>query len=183
MGNGLLIRLVLFTGPRGSTEDFVISKLAILGLIGVAPAGVASAQEVSSEGIAEPVPIIVTGERIARTEADTASSVVVVGGEAAEKAAADRLDQILLLVPNVQAGSGEEGPAIRGQDSTGQLRNLFAFLGGARPRVTLQVDGRPVSYYEFVSGAQSAWDIAQVEVFRSPQTTTQGRNSIAGRSS
>ena len=31
-----------------------------------------------------------------------------------------------------------------------------------------------------MSGSQSAWDIAQVEVFRSPQTTTQGRNSIAG---
>lgn len=93
---------------------------------------------------------------------------------------ADRLDQILALVPNIQLGSGEEGPAIRGQDSTGQLRNLFAFLGGARPRVVLQVDGRAVSFYEFISGSQTTWDLKQVEVFRSPQTTTQGRNSIAG---
>ncbi|HEX2793950.1 MAG TPA: TonB-dependent receptor [Croceicoccus sp.] len=124
--------------------------------------------------------IVVTGERIARTQSDTASSVTVLTGERIEQTTADRLDAILALVPNVQLGSGEEGPAIRGLDSTGQLRNLFAFLGGARPRVTLTVDGRAVSFYEFVSGSQSAWDIAQVEVFRSPQTTTQGRNSIAG---
>lgn len=100
--------------------------------------------------------------------------------QAIEATGADRLDQLLELVPNVQAGSGEEGPAIRGQDSTGVLRNLFAFLGGTRPRVTLQVDGRPVTYYEYVMSSAPLWGVEQVEVFRSPQTTTQGRNSIAG---
>ena len=124
--------------------------------------------------------IIVTGERVPRALRETPSSVVVLGGDAIEASAADRLEQLLALVPNVQFGSGEEGVAIRGQDSTGLLRNLFAFLGGTRPRVTLQVDGRPVTYYEFVSGSESAWDVERVEVFRSPQTTTQGRNSIAG---
>ncbi len=84
------------------------------------------------------------------------------------------------LVPNVQYGSGGTGPTIRGQDSTGVLRDLPAFLGGTRPRVTLQVDGRAVSFNEFVFGLASVWDVDQVEVYRSPQTTTQGRNSIGG---
>lgn len=164
----------------------VIPKIAIFGtglasVFGFGFAGVGAAQDMPPAQDATPrQEIVVTGERMARTQSDTASSVTVLTGDAIERTTADRLDAILALVPNVQLGSGEEGPAMRGLDSTGQLRNLYAFLGAARPRATLTVDGRSVSFYEFVSGSQSAWDIAQVEVFRSPQTTTQGRNSIAG---
>ena len=124
--------------------------------------------------------IVVTGERVPRSLKETASSVVVITERQIEAQAADRVDQLLATVPNVQFGSGTEGPAIRGQDSTGVVRELFAFLGGTRPRATLTVDGRPVSYSEYINGAASAWDVDRVEVFRSPQTTTQGRNSIAG---
>ena len=125
--------------------------------------------------------IIVTGERIPRTLSDTPSSVIVETGETIdERAAYDRLDQLLAEIPNVQPGSGAEGVTVRGQDSTGVLRELFAFLGATRPRITLQVDGRAASYYEYVNGAISIWDVERVEIFRSPQTTTQGRNSIAG---
>jgi iron complex outermembrane recepter protein len=49
-----------------------------------------------------------------------------------------------------------------------------------RPRTTLVVDGRPVSFNEFIFGAAPLWDVSRIEVFRSPQTTTQGQNSIAG---
>ena len=65
-------------------------------------------------------------------------------------AAPDRVDQVLDLVPNVQMSSGGEGPTIRGQDTTGASRDLYAFLGGNRPRTTLIVDGRPVSFNEFI---------------------------------
>lgn len=128
----------------------------------------------------KPKEIIVTGERAERTLRETPSSVSVTTAEMLAASSADRLDQILQATPNVQVGSGEEGPSIRGQDSTGLLRNLFAFLGGTRPRVTLQIDGRPATYYEFVNGSAGLWDVERIEVFRSPQTTTQGRNSIAG---
>jgi outer membrane receptor protein involved in Fe transport len=37
-----------------------------------------------------------------------------------------------------------------------------------------------VTFNEYISGAGSLWDVERIEVFRSPQTTTQGRNSIAG---
>ncbi len=125
--------------------------------------------------------IIVTGERADRSIADTASSVAVVGdGDLALQPDTDRLDQLLARTVNVTQGSGGQGPAIRGLDTTGVLRDLPSFLGGTRPRTTLIVDGRAVSYNEFIFGTQPLWDVERVEIFRSPQTTTQGRNSIAG---
>jgi outer membrane receptor protein involved in Fe transport len=57
---------------------------------------------------------------------------------------------------------------------------LPAFLGGTRPRMTLQIDGRAASFNEFVFGVAPIWDVERIELFRTPQTTTQGRNSIAG---
>lgn len=124
--------------------------------------------------------IIVTGERVPRSLQETASSVVVVTALDIEAQAGDRVEQLLAMVPNVQLGSGVDGPAIRGQDSTGVVRELFAFLGGTRPRATLTIDGRAVTYNEYVNGVASIWDVERLEIFRSPQTTTQGRNSIAG---
>ena len=128
----------------------------------------------------EPDQIVVTGERISRPVRETPSSVVVITAREIEAQAGDHVDQLLATVPNVQLGSGVEAPAIRGQDSTGVVRELFAFLGGSRPRATLTIDGRAVTFNEYVYGVASIWDVEQVEIFRSPQTTTQGRNSIAG---
>ena len=125
-----------------------------------------------------PNEIIVTGERVPRSLRETPSSAVV--ATKADRGTADRVEQILEMVPNVTIGSGGEGPTIRGQDTTGPARDLYAFLGGTRPRTTLIVDGRPVSFNEFVFGIAPLWDVERVEVFRSPQTTTQGKNSIAG---
>jgi outer membrane receptor protein involved in Fe transport len=125
--------------------------------------------------------IVVTGERQVRTREQTASSVAVYSSADIDAASgAHDVEQMLALVPNVALGSGGEGPTIRGQDTTGVLRDLPAFLGGTRPRTTMQVDGRTVTYNEFAFGVAPLWDVARIEVFRSPQTTTQGTNSIAG---
>jgi outer membrane receptor protein involved in Fe transport len=129
----------------------------------------------------ETTEIIVTGERVPRSLRETPSSVAVVtSAELESHAAPDRLEQLLDHIPNVQLGGGGDGPTIRGLDTTGPTRDLPAFLGGIRPRTTLVVDGRAVSFHEFVFGAAPVWDLESLEVFRTPQTTTQGRNSIAG---
>lgn len=150
----------------------VIICVAVIAAAATAPDAVPSA------AVGE---IVITGERVPRSLRDTPSSVAVVTGDQIDAAAApDRIEQILAFIPNVQLGSGGEGPTIRGQDTTGALRDLPAFLGGVRPRTTLVVDGRAVGFHEFVFGVAPLWDIDRVEVFRTPQTTTQGRNSIAG---
>lgn len=125
--------------------------------------------------------IVVVGERVPRRLRDTASSVAVFRpNEIDALAVSDRLDNLIALVPNVQVGAGSDAPTFRGLDSTGVLQGLPAFLGGTRPRATLQIDGRPTGFNEFVFGIASLWDVDQVEIYRTPQTTTQGRNSIAG---
>lgn len=129
----------------------------------------------------QPDEIVVTGERIPRTLRETAASVDITTADRIDAlSGADRIEQVLEQVPNVVLGGGGEGPAIRGQDTTGVLRDLPAFLGGTRPRTTLQVDGRAVSFNELVFGAAGLWDLERIEVLRTPQTTTQGHNSIAG---
>ncbi len=140
----------------------------------------AAVQQADPGGAETPEDIVVTGERVPRSLRETPSSVAVVDETAMEANGANRVDQVLALIPNVQLGNGSQGPAIRGMDTTGPLYALPAFLGGNRPRMTLVVDGRPVSYNEFVFGTFPVWDTERIEAFRSPQTTTQGQNSIAG---
>jgi iron complex outermembrane recepter protein len=148
-------------------------------LVLVAAMGLAAGQ-VASTGDDRVDEIIVTGERARRSLKDTSSSVAVVTQSEIEETGANRVDQILALIPNVQLLNGSSGPIIRGQDTTGALSALPAFLGGNRPRSTIVVDGRPATYNEFIFGTSPVWDVKRIEVFRSPQTTTQGQNSIAG---
>jgi iron complex outermembrane recepter protein len=105
--------------------------------------------------------IIVTGERVTRTLRETSSSVAVVNETEIEASGSNRVDDILALIPNVQLGNGSQGPAIRGLDTTGPLSALPAFLGGNRPRMTVIVDGRPVTYNEFVFGTFPVWDVSR----------------------
>jgi len=134
--------------------------------------------------VAEPddsVEIVVTGERVKRSLKDTPSSVVVFDKRDIDRLAApDRLQQLLELVPNVMVTSSRDTPTIRGQNGIGALVGLPGFLGGARPRTVVQVDGRTITFQEFANSSEGLWDVQHVEVFRSPQTTTQGANSIAG---
>ncbi len=157
---------------EGRTLIAVFASIAVLAAVDPGAA---------SEEQPKPPDIVVTGERVTRTLRDTpASAVVATARTIDEYAAPDRIEQVLDLIPNVQISSGGEGPTIRGLDTTGPARDLPAFLGGTQPRTTLVVDGRPVSFNEFIFGVAPIWDLERIEVFRSPQTTTQGRNSISG---
>lgn len=127
-------------------------------------------------------PIIVKGERLERTVKETASSVSVTTDAKLEVLPGpNTLDTIFDQTPNVTlTGQGNEGPTIRGLSTSGILTSVESFFGGSQPRSTVQVDGRQITFSEFVYARESTWDIEAVEVFRGPQTTSQGRNSIAG---
>jgi iron complex outermembrane recepter protein len=142
--------------------------------------GVVLAQAVPDDNETRQADIIVTGERVARGVNETSSSVVVETADRLEERSLDNVNGLLGQLPNIQLGSDDQGPSIRGQDTTGPLLGADAFLGGSRPRSTVQIDGRAVGFNEFIYGLSSLWDVERVEVFRTPQTTTQGRNSIAG---
>lgn len=126
--------------------------------------------------------LVVTGERVERDVFSTASSVEVFSGEAIESNPQDNdLESVFENAANVTTFSGNTAPHIRGIDSAGAIAGggLGTFVG-SNPRATITVDGRNLSPNETIYGTTSVFDTEAVEVFRGPQTTSQGANAIAG---
>lgn len=126
--------------------------------------------------------ILIEGEKLSRSLKDTPSSVALVRARDIERTMEDSsITDALQGIPNVTYSGTVNGvPAIRGQETRGPNRDANAFFGGTVPRATINLDGHYLSYSEYVYGATSLWDIEQIEVFRGPQTSSQGANSIAG---
>ncbi|WEX08018.1 TonB-dependent receptor [Chelativorans sp. AA-79] len=125
--------------------------------------------------------ITVTGENIIRSIFETASSVTVVTEEELEKNVQENTAKdVLNDVPNVFVPNTVGAGTIRGQAIEGPNTGATAFYGGTVPRATINVDGHYISFNELYFGDTSVWDVSSMEVFRGPQTTSQGANSIAG---
>ncbi|SDG90839.1 TonB-dependent receptor [Alloyangia pacifica] len=123
--------------------------------------------------------ILLTGEKNAKTIESTATSVQVVTGDEVKPQSGD-ISEVLKTVPNLlDVGTGV-APTIRGIESQGAQEGAVAFFAGTTPRATINVDGHYQNYYEYVNGGTSLWDIDTIEVYRGPQTTKQGANSVAG---
>lgn len=156
-------------------------SLCALTVVALTPSS-ANAQEKGDEAPMSADTIIVSGERIDRTIFETSSSVSVTTSETLDQfAGPDTLSRIFQQTANVtDSGAGNQTPTIRGTNTSGILTSLESFFGGSQPRTTVQVDGRQLTFNEFVYSGESVWDIERVEIFRGPQTTTQGRNAISG---
>ncbi|WP_369856102.1 TonB-dependent receptor [Candidatus Thalassolituus haligoni] len=163
-----------------------INPLVWLGSAVVATTSVASlaesGQQIEDNRIVLIEEIVVRGEKTSRPLSETASSVLAKTGEDLDSMAGVQMSGDLLEhIPNiVTVEPGNDAPAVRGIDGTGPASGANAFLAGTRPRLTYQVDGRTLGFNESVFQSASLWDIDQVEVYRGPQSTLQGRNSIAG---
>lgn len=126
-------------------------------------------------------PVVVSGEKVRRSLQDTASSVTVLtADDIDEEVGATDLQDVLRGTPNVLYTDTVGAPVIRGVDTQGPNFGSGAFFGGTVPRARINVDGHNLSYWENVFGATSVWDLESIEVFRGPQTTAMGANSIAG---
>ncbi|WP_095590668.1 TonB-dependent receptor [Actibacterium ureilyticum] len=126
--------------------------------------------------------LYITGEKVERDLKDTASSVTLYTGERIEREDAGKpnVQAVIAGTPNVVYSENVSTPIIRGNNSEGPHTGANAFFGGTVPRATINLDGQYLDYNAFYFGATSAWDVGSIEVYRGPQTTSQGANAIGG---
>ena len=125
----------------------------------------------------EIAPITVTGEKINRSLEQTQSSVVVVTDKQLREKADHDLVDVFARTPGVYNQAGNENWGIRGVPVSGFDDQGPATLNGA---VSVFVDGAVQPNRALTLSPMPLWDVEQVEVFLGPQSTTQGRNSLAG---
>lgn len=143
----------------------------------VAAAPSAAVQPVPAPRAVELENVMISGEKIQRTEQETLSSVAVTtSNDMREHNDANLLD-ILARTPGVYTQSGNENWGIRGVPVSGFDDQGPAAMNGA---VSVYVDDALQTNRSLTFNPMSMWDMEQVEVYRGAQSTTQGRNSLAG---
>lgn len=118
--------------------------------------------------------IIVTGEKIDRSLQETTTSVSVTTAAKIEAENIVSLSDIINRTANMSETYGSAGFTIRG------INNNNVSGGGASGLATVFVDGAALPEGILFNSPADMWDISQVEVLRGPQSTLQGRNSLAG---
>ncbi len=132
----------------------------------------------SDDGPTRLSPIVIEGGKIAREFIDTPASVGVVTGEDIETYGVDDLRDAFNRLGNVRWFEGNRanaGISIRGLSSEGVTEPT-----NNNPLTSIIIDGATQSVESTRRGARGVWDIGQVEVFRGPQSTLQGRGALAG---
>lgn len=115
--------------------------------------------------------IVVTGEKAARSLQQTTASVAVTTSARIEQENLLELSDLLNRTPNVTPMYGQRGFTIRG---------IADESGAANPLATIYLDGAALPSQASDSLPTDLWDLAQVEIFRGPQSTIQGQNALAG---
>ncbi|QBF82789.1 TonB-dependent receptor [Shewanella maritima] len=123
--------------------------------------------------------IKVYGEKIERSLKDSTSSISVIDKDTLDSGQYQSISSVLSEVANIVVLSGAV-PDIRGVSGNGSATGFNSFSGGARARVTTLVDGVAEPFVADLGGDTGIWDIQQIEVYRGPQSTINGRNSIGG---
>lgn len=118
--------------------------------------------------------ITVYGEKTERDLQETTSSVQVFTSDDIEQSTIQDLDDIFDQAANVTQGPNGQGFTIRG------INNSSVTGFGFGPLSSVYIDGAVMSRFAVNTGIEELWDVEQVEIFRGPQSTTQGRNTLAG---
>lgn len=123
--------------------------------------------------------VVVSGEKQDRSLKNTTSSVSVVNDEKLRSTQYQTVRDAISDVPNLITGSGVV-PTIRGISGNGAAGGFNGVSGGANARVSTLVDGVAIPFLAEYTADSGLWDIEQIEVYRGPQSTNNGRNSIGG---
>lgn len=118
--------------------------------------------------------IIVTGEKSARTLRETPTSVAIATEKRIEQESIQSLLDLYQRTANVSETYGASGFTIRG------IANQGVSGGGDSALSTVYLDNAPLPQRALFGAPTDLWDIAQVEIFRGPQSTIQGLNALAG---
>lgn len=118
--------------------------------------------------------IIVTGEKASRTLQETTASVSVTTETKLRAENILTIQDVFNRTANTSETYGASGFSIRGIDQRGVSG------GGDAATATVFVDGAPLPQDVLSNGPTDMWDVAQVEIFRGPQSTIQGLNALAG---
>lgn len=123
--------------------------------------------------------IVVVGEKMNRSLKDTTSSVSVISEDELASLKHLTISSAVSEIPNVVALSGAV-PDIRGISGNGSAGGFNSISGGAKARVSTLIDGVSEPFVADKTGDTGLWDVDQIEVYRGPQSTINGRNSIGG---
>lgn len=155
-----------------------ILAILMLGTANIALAQVAPEQPSTPADGAADEPnndeIIVTGEKSNRTLQETPASVAVVTAETITNQNLVSVYDVLERTPNL---------SVDGNRTTFSIRGIDAFNvsgGGDGALASVYLDGAVLPRTALTVGPLDLYDISQIEVFRGPQSTVQGRNALAG---
>ena len=123
--------------------------------------------------------IVVTGEKRTRSLQETNASVAVFDAEALSEQNLLNVADALELTAGVVTTQEGRSVSIRGANATFN-QTVDAGIVINAPLSSLVVDGLEVPGYMLQGGPTRAWDVQQVEVFRGPQSTVLGRNTLSG---
>ncbi|WP_245586224.1 TonB-dependent receptor [Solimonas soli] len=125
--------------------------------------------------------VIVTGELLRRPAERTTSSVSVHSGEEIERSTARDVYDVIAATPNARledSDYGVGGITLRGIGSYGASGSGAYAAYSTSSAIVFDGVGLPRSALSYAD--LSAFDLASVEIFRGPQSTSQGRNAMAG---
>ncbi|WAC26641.1 TonB-dependent receptor domain-containing protein [Ancylobacter sp. SL191] len=137
-----------------------------------------TASVVISEDMIQLDAITVSGEKLERDLSQVYSSVGIVTGEQFFDYVIEDLNGALNKLANTRVSSanrGNSGIVIRGLSSDGISQPT-----NSSPTIAVIVDGASQNGEGIRRGNRGTWDVADVEVFRGPQSTLQGRNAMGG---
>lgn len=123
--------------------------------------------------------IVVTGEKVDKSLKDTLTSVAVVDQSLLENGQLSSISDAIADMANVVVLTGSV-PDMRGVSGNGGATGFNSFTGGANARVSTLIDGVSQPFVADLTGDSGLWDMEQIAVYRGPQSTSNGRNSIAG---